>query len=296
MKKVCLLLVTIVLMSCVAVNAAVGDVIGCARHTDIIATINGAQIPSYNVDGYTYIIAEDLADYGFNVVWKPDEKLIEVNRDYSDRSIYSNYKKPKISDDKIGEKAFDILETNINAALSGYHLYSFRNGELVKAYNIDGRTVIPFDMMDIFGRVEWDGDAREISLTMPGINIVGGEKENSWIVKNEFMTRAGELEMMYDEVLETAMTQRDLNSESWFCFRAWDVLLNEVYQYLRTNLSSAEFETLKQDEIRWIAQKENAMKEEEEAFRGGSVMPLMVNGVGIQYTEERCYYLISLIK
>ena len=70
MKKIiCLKLILVVLLLfTVSVNAlAPGDPIGWVLHTDIIAYINDTPIRSYNIGGYTYVIAEDLIGYGFDV-------------------------------------------------------------------------------------------------------------------------------------------------------------------------------------------------------------------------------------
>ena len=49
--------------------ANVGDVVGFTRYTDIVASINNHNIASFNIDGYTGVVAEDLRNYGFDVQW-----------------------------------------------------------------------------------------------------------------------------------------------------------------------------------------------------------------------------------
>ena len=68
-KKFSLALVIVMILTCVInVSAArVGDVINKTVYTDIVAKINGHDIASFNIDGYTVIVAEDLRNYGFNV-------------------------------------------------------------------------------------------------------------------------------------------------------------------------------------------------------------------------------------
>lgn len=298
MKKIISMLLALVMtlsLSCVS-YAKPGDIVGYACHTDIIAEINGAQIPSYNVNGYTYIVAEDLVNYGFNANWYPEERVIEVTRNYGVRNITANYQKPYVSKSQIGKKAYNILDTNINASLSGYHLYSFVEGEFVQSYNINGRTIIPFDMMDIFGTVEWHPYARKITLTIPGVNFKGQGNKTAQTVKNEFYQRAQIIEADATRRADKAFSQQDMNGDSWLTYRTWDVLLNEVYQYLKINLSSSEFSRLKQNQINWVNQKEAAVRQAEEDYYGGSIAPLMANIEGIEFTSERCYTLISMIK
>lgn len=90
--------------------------------------------------------------------------------------------------------------------------------------------------------------------------------------------------------------QAQMNISSGEIYKEWDNLLNDVYQYLKKTLPADEFKALKNDEIRWIKKKEAAIAEAEAEYYGGSMRPLMMNGVGIEYTKERCAYLISLIR
>lgn len=277
--------------------AKTGDVIGYALQTDIVAEINGAQIPSYNVDGYTYIVAEDLADYGFNVKWDAKDRMLEITRKYSVRDIYTTYKKPYVSKSNVGKRAHNILETDIYASLSRYYIYYYDvYEEWEKAYNINGRTIIPFDRLDIFGNVKWDPNARKISLDIPGVNNAGGSQKTSWDIKNDYSNRATVIEVESYKRGQTAFTQLEMNMSSGLEYRTWDVLLNEIYQYLRTYLPAGEFEKLKQEQIKWISEKENAIEAERNGYGSGSIAPLMANSTGTRYTKERCYYLMSLIK
>ena len=61
-------------------------------------------------------------------------------------------------------------------------------------------------------------------------------------------------------------------------------------------MSQNEFATLQKDEQNWIKKKENAINEAGKEYEGGSMAPLARNSVGIDYTKERCEYLLSLIK
>ena len=57
---------------------AVGDVIGHVLHTDIVCYIDGHPIRSYNIGGNTWIVAEDLLSYGFEVTWLGDERRLVI--------------------------------------------------------------------------------------------------------------------------------------------------------------------------------------------------------------------------
>lgn len=144
-----------------SVNAAkVGDVIGSTQPTDIVATINGYQLESYNVNGYTYICVEDLRYYGFNVIYDHSSRTLSVNRDYALTSIDPQNTSPDFWNIGSSNNSKKILHTDI---------VTYVNNSYVPSSNINGRTIISFDSLKTFGLVEYNNDTREISLTIEGI-------------------------------------------------------------------------------------------------------------------------------
>lgn len=127
---------------------APGTVIGQYTQTDIVAKIDGQPIRSYNIDGYTVIIAEDLTQYGFNVVWDGKAGTLTVTE--GNKKITSTYKP---------EKA---------ATASGNVIYSdivtYVNGKAVKSFNIGGMTAIYIDDLAPYGKIAWDGVNKVISF------------------------------------------------------------------------------------------------------------------------------------
>lgn len=114
--------------------------------------------------------------------------------------------------------------------------------------------------------------------------------------KSAYSARAAQIEEYTKTHLDTATTQVEINRESANVFEQWDVLLNDVYQYLKTIMPNDEFKQLEKDELNWIKEKEKAMKEASAEWGGGSGEPMARYGTASRYTKERCYYLISLIK
>lgn len=115
------------------------------------------------------------------------------------------------------------------------------------------------------------------------------------IKQEEFLDRAYDIEVYSENYLETAETQLEINNESGIVFQKWDILLNEVYQYLETIMTDNEFANLQEDELDWIMDKENAIEASASEWEGGSGEIMARNFTAISYTKERCYYLISLI-
>lgn len=165
MKKlisiIAVLVMVISLMPTGASAARVGDVVGYAQPTDIIATINGYQLQSYNVNGYTYICVEDLIYYGFDVSYDNNTRTLSVKRNYGITWINPQGTNPNFWD--IGElkSRKSILYTDIN---------TYVNDQWVGSSNINGRTIISFNELGRFGTVEYNNDRREISLFMDDVN------------------------------------------------------------------------------------------------------------------------------
>lgn len=159
MKKVlCSLIAVLTLFSSVSVVSAanVGDVIGYTMYTDIIASINNHNIESFNIDGYTGVVAEDLRNYGFDVQWVPESKALYITRGTTN-TVASTYVAYKPFARFLGNKRKDILFTDIKCYI---------NGTEVQSYNIDGRTIINFNDLQAFGVVTYNNDTRKIDLTV----------------------------------------------------------------------------------------------------------------------------------
>lgn len=154
------ILTTAILVSviglCTVNIAEASSVIEHTLYTDIIATINGYSIESYNINGYTAVVAEDLRNYGFDVVWKQNERALYIKRNDSD-TVESTYIAPTIPKSQVGRKAHPVLSTDIK---------TYINNEPVTSYNIGGRTIVCFDDLGVFGNVTYDDSLRLLYLAI----------------------------------------------------------------------------------------------------------------------------------
>ncbi len=114
--------------------------------------------------------------------------------------------------------------------------------------------------------------------------------------KEEYLKTAESIQQYSDMYLDTASNQNEINKQSGEVFRKWDVLLNDIYQYLKTIMPEDEFSVLQKSELDWIVEKEQAIDEAGAEWEGGSGEPMARNYTGIRYTKDRCFYLIDLIK
>ncbi len=116
--------------------------------TDIVAFVDGQTINSYNINGWTGIVAEDLLAYGFSVRWNPDERTLEVG---DKDGIFEN-----ASSHVPSKSEYKVLKTDIK---------TYVNGREVDSFNIGGYTVIFIDELICYGDVVWNPEKRTISFT-----------------------------------------------------------------------------------------------------------------------------------
>ncbi len=153
MKKLvsCIVLVFCIMMSSSVVFAKTGDIIGKILSTDITVYINGAAIPSYNIDGYTGIVAEDLENYGFDVTYNDKYRQLRIENNFIKEftASYVPEKNPK----PVGTFLSNVYDTDIIVYLSK---------KLSHTYNIDGKTIILIDDLKEYGNVTWYPEERKV--------------------------------------------------------------------------------------------------------------------------------------
>ena len=163
LKKITCYVLTLVLLLCLmpaTANAAkVGDVIGEALHTDIVAYINHYAIPSYAVNGTSCIVAEDLRNYCFDVNWDGATKSLYISRNAYTTPNGMTFKKTG----KPGTKFTDLLKTDISV---------YANGKKLTSYAINGYTMIPIEELTVFGECHWVSGERAIKLWVDGVKCL----------------------------------------------------------------------------------------------------------------------------
>lgn len=150
-----------ILLFLASVRVGAAEIVGESVYTDIIASINDYNIASFNLDGNTVVVAEDLRNYGFDVVWSSEARTLSISRNGSN-NVASTYIAPKIPKVLVGTKANDVLKTDIQ---------TYINGNWVPSFNIDGQTVLRFDALNVFGNVSYDNSIRRLRLDIrDGLN------------------------------------------------------------------------------------------------------------------------------
>lgn len=154
MKKVisaALVMVMLVSMMCIGVNAAYGKA-GDYYYTDIKTYVRDQMINSYNIGGKTVIIAEDLRNYGFNVVWDGTNRTLTI----ADANGAITPNATAQATGPIGAVAGSYYHTDI---------VTYFNSVAIESYNLGGVTVIVATDLRQFGyNVEWDGANRKVYI------------------------------------------------------------------------------------------------------------------------------------
>jgi len=133
----------------------VGDPLGDVVYSDIRAFINGCEIPTSITNGMTMVVVEDLADYGFDVVWNGAAKTLSVElnpaKAFSPLTVASNTQ-------PVGAFKEKYVYTDIKTYLSGSE---------VKSYAVSGRTLIDFELLEKYGELKWEQSTKQLSLIIP---------------------------------------------------------------------------------------------------------------------------------
>lgn len=119
--------------------------------TDIKAYINDTFIPSFNYKNNTFIIAEDLDKYGYDVIWEGENRTLKIVKNLEKKINSNSSSNPSIS--------YKIKTTDIKTQIFDVNLNRYKD---IDSYNIDGQTIIRIDT--IGDLCTWDSDNRTINV------------------------------------------------------------------------------------------------------------------------------------
>lgn len=133
-----------------------GDIAGTYYSTDIVTTLNGAQIDAINIGGQTLISAEDMRHFGHSVIWDGKERTLHITE------TTAQVKNPP---------AVSKSSKPSGSVLGNYYvtdIVTYLDGTPITAYNIGGRTYIHAEAMREWGYiVNWFGNTRRLEITSP---------------------------------------------------------------------------------------------------------------------------------
>ncbi len=86
----------------------------------------------------------------------------------------------------------------------------------------------------------------------------------------------------------------EMKETSSTVLKKWDDALNEIYGVLKTQLSSSEMESLREEQREWIVIRDAGAEESASEFEGGSMYDLEYTEALSRQTKERCYELVEI--
>ncbi|WP_425449221.1 hypothetical protein [Dethiothermospora halolimnae] len=127
-------------------NHKLGDVIGAFKKADIDVTISvssnnynlnikNKHIPTYTVNNELYIVAEDLAYYGYNHIWNPETRTTKLYIGFGNRNTKGTNR---------------VIKSSGKIYYSDIKIYI--DGNNIPAYNIGGYSLVKIS--DLNNRVE----------------------------------------------------------------------------------------------------------------------------------------------
>lgn len=160
MKKLISIIIATVSALCMLTPVSaykIGDYIGTVYHTDIVAYINNYAIPSYAANGTSVVVAEDLRNFGFDVVWDNDARTLSISRNSDTTPVGMEF----VKDGTPSMPFTSILYTDIVV---------YANGEKVPSYAINGYTMIPMESLTMLGEYEWVEEERALKMWVEGLD------------------------------------------------------------------------------------------------------------------------------
>lgn len=140
------------------------EISGFTTKSDIVTYINNYPIRSFNINGYTAIVAEDLKFYGFDVVYDYTTRTLTINSNpiLKIHTVADTGKTP--NGDPIvryqydlGSKLYDIYSTDIK---------TYMGGEFIQSFNINGLTAIYVSELARYGDISYNDAERNLYVTL----------------------------------------------------------------------------------------------------------------------------------
>lgn len=168
MKKFSITMLLIVSLSFNAISAFGNGISGYTTKSDIVTYINNYPIRSFNINGYTAIVAEDLKFYGFDVTFDYITRVLSINNEpilqihpIADTGKTANGEEIVRYQYNLGTKLYDIYSTDIK---------TYMNGELIQSFNINGLTAIYANELSRYGDISYNDAERNLYITLHNKN------------------------------------------------------------------------------------------------------------------------------
>ncbi len=118
-------------------------------------------------------------------------------------------------------------------------------------------------------------------------SVSGENIDKDTILENYEATKKRQEEIDEKLQTDTLLDQSSLNKLAGEEYKIWDQLLNQIWAYLEEKLETADMDVLREEQRKWIREKEASMQEAGSAFEGGTMKPMVEYGAGASATHKR---------
>ncbi|MDO4340426.1 MAG: lysozyme inhibitor LprI family protein [Eubacteriales bacterium] len=130
-------------------------------------------------------------------------------------------------------------------------------------------------------------------------DVADGGSDNISELKQQAISEVMAVEAAAEEIetrLETGLLdQNELNQCAGQLYQLWDDELNILWSYLKQSLPQEEMAVLTEEEVQWIADKENQVNQAGSEWEGGSMQPMIEASTAASITQDRVYELLERI-
>lgn len=110
--------------------------------------------------------------------------------------------------------------------------------------------------------------------------------------KDAYLKKLNEMEKA-DRFAESKSTTVELIEQETERYEKWDKELNDIYGLLKEQLSPEQMDSLRNEQRKWITERDKKAREESFKYKGGSMEPLEYVATQATFTRERCYELVA---
>ena len=273
-----------------------------------------AESVSFTIDGKILESGHTVYDFALSFFSMDTQSATESDKessreprllgaDYADEELLSNSAYPHYRNEdeytvSVAFRAYDTIR-NVTILAMEFHEEGYLPGaelftvpELTAKLPLVAELSFPGDMSTYGIRfIDQLGATHMYSIYISG-------KDGSLILGEDLAIYLASIEKLSNDIktyLEhEATTQSDMNETAKALYDLWDEALNYLWGELESSLSEDDFAKLLDEQLAWIADKEQAVNDAGKEYEGGSIYPLIIHSEAAKITEQRVYQLYAL--
>ncbi|KAF0820993.1 hypothetical protein KIS4809_0520 [Bacillus sp. ZZV12-4809] len=110
--------------------------------------------------------------------------------------------------------------------------------------------------------------------------------------KDEYLKKLNKMEEA-DRNAEAKTTTTEMVEQEEERYRTWDDELNKIYGLLEEQLENDQMDQLREEQRKWVQQRDETAKNSSLKYKGGSMEQLEYVAALASLTRERCYLLVA---